>query len=93
MNEVGLPGGRGSGCRVMVRGDVAVEPLRRLGWQEAPRRASGSADVAAAPPVPPAAAQPWSPYAKLFSNAVKPANRAGFIDKAMAFLDKWGFDG
>jgi hypothetical protein len=37
--------------------------------------------------------EPWSPYSKLFSAAVSPANRASFISKSLAFMDKWGFDG
>jgi hypothetical protein len=37
--------------------------------------------------------EPWSQYANLFANAVKPANRASSISKWMAFLDQWGFDG
>lgn len=37
--------------------------------------------------------EPWSSYVNLFANAVKPANRAGFISKCIAFLEQWGFDG
>jgi hypothetical protein len=37
--------------------------------------------------------EPWSQYKDLFAAAVKPANRAAFISKIMAFLDQWGFDG
>jgi hypothetical protein len=33
------------------------------------------------------------PYQNLFADAVKPANRASFLAKQLAFLDKWGFDG